>query len=127
MAEDVVGGSLLDAGAGLLGMRRWVTYKRGDDFCRFQVTFSRSSLQVDDQEGGVRVVRTDGDILFHSSLLVLGTAPTAPQRGDRVEVDFGAETVAFEVLAPGSEDVYRYTDAGQTRYRVHLKKVGTVT
>ena len=102
-----------------------VLYKRGDDWCEFDATLGRTPFVVEDQNGGTRVVWTDADILFQASLLVLGSSePVLPQRGDRVNIDFGTQTVVHEVLAPGSTPEWSYSDQGRTRLRVHLKRIG---
>lgn len=49
----------------------------------------------------------------------------APAKGDRITEVINGETVTFEVLPTLGEPEQRYTDATQTAYRVHTKRVAT--
>jgi len=105
---------------------RSVTYRRGGDSVVLSATLGGRLLSVLDAQGNVKVERTDCDFVFAAADLVLAGVPTTPQRGDLIDVLYGAVTRRFEVTAPGREPVWRYADAHEYLVRVHAKYVGTV-
>jgi hypothetical protein len=48
-----------------------------------------------------------------------------PQRGDRIRETDGATTYVYEVLAPGDEPHWHYSDAYRQTLRIHTKQVDT--
>ncbi len=69
---------------------------------------------------GAQVVWGERDYLIPVGSLVLGGAATLPARGDRI-TEAGVGT--FEVVAPGNEPFWRYSDQTRTVFRVHVKRV----
>lgn len=115
---------LADAAAWLAGKlrdhaSREVVYRRGTDAASVQAVVGRTLLKLDDGYGGVRMEWTDRDFLIPAEMLVLGGAAALPQRGDRIEDD-GAE---YEVLAPGQEPEWRWSDPRHRLLRIHTKRV----
>jgi hypothetical protein len=104
---------------------RPVVYRRGADEVAVQATIGRTLLKLDDGYGGVRMEWTDRDFLIHAADLVLGGVPTLPQRGDQIRETQGAKTFIYEVMAPGQEPPWRWSDVYRKVLRIHTKQVGT--
>lgn len=65
------------------------------------------------------VIWGDRDYLIPAADLVLGGLAVEPARGDRITEG----SLVFEVIAPGGEPAWRWSDPQRTRYRVHCKQV----
>ncbi len=48
-----------------------------------------------------------------------------PVRGDRVKDGLNGQVEIFEVMAPGGEAHFRYSDSYRKVFRIHVKHVGT--
>jgi hypothetical protein len=103
---------------------RSVIYRRGGDEVTVQATIGRTLLKLDDGYGGVRMEWTDRDFLIHAADLVLGGNPVLPQRGDLVRETQGTTTFVYEVMAPGKEPAWRWSDVYRKMLRIHSKQVG---
>jgi hypothetical protein len=104
---------------------RPVIYRRGVQQVAVQATVGRTLLKLDDGYGGVRMEWTDRDFLIHAADLVLGGSPTLPERGDVIRETQGAKTFIYEVMAPGKESPWRWSDVFRKVLRIHTKQVGT--
>jgi len=103
---------------------RPVAYRRGADEVPVQATIGRTLLKLDDGYGGVRMEWTDRDFLIHAADLVLGGNATLPERGDVIRETQGGRTFVYEVMAPGKEPAWRWSDVFRKVLRVHAKQVG---
>jgi hypothetical protein len=103
---------------------RSVAYRRGADEVLVQATIGRTLLKLDDGYGGVRMEWTDRDFLIHAADLVLGDSPTLPERGDVIRETQGGKVFVYEVMAPGKEPAWRWSDVFRKVLRVHAKQVG---
>ena len=63
------------------------------------------------------------DFLILTADLVLAGAATLPQRGDRIKETSGDKVYVYEVLAPGKEPHYRFSDPYRKTLRIHSKQV----
>lgn len=80
----------------------------------------RTVFRQDQQQGnGASVVFGDRDYIVPVSELA-----ALPKRGDRIAEVIGGVTLLFEVVAPGNEPPWRYSDPARSMYRLHCKKVG---
>ena len=105
-------------------MTRSVVYERGDSNVEVPATIGRTLFEVDDGLGVL--VRTESrDYLILAEHLVLDGQPTLPQRGDRVRETEAGQTVVYEVMAPGKEPPWRYSDPYRKTLRIHTKQVDT--
>jgi hypothetical protein len=104
---------------------RQVVYRRSAQQVTVQATVGRTLLKLDDGYGGVRMEWTDRDFLIHAADLVLGGMPTLPERGDVIRETQGTKTVIYEVMAPGKEPPWRWSDVVRKVLRIHTKQVGT--
>lgn len=57
--------------------------------------------------------------------LVLGGATALPKAGDRVRETDGGKVFVYEVMAPGNEPAWRYSDPYRRALRIHTKHVAT--
>ena len=103
---------------------RSVAYRRGTEEVTLQATIGRTLLKLDDGYGGVRMEWTDRDFLIHAADLVLAGNPTLPERGDRIRETQGGKVFVYEVMAPGKEPAWRWSDVFRKVLRVHAKQVG---
>jgi len=123
-------GDLLDDGLAWLAEQlkahasRTVVYRRGANEVTVQATVGRTLLKLDDGYGGVRMEWTDRDFVIAADDLVLGGEKTLPQRGDQVRETVDGQTLVYEVLAPGSEPEWRWSDPHRRLLRIHTKQVG---
>ena len=103
---------------------RPVVYRRGAVEVAVQATVGRTLLKLDDGYGGVRMEWTDRDFLIHAADLVLGAATVLPERGDTIRETQGDKTLVYEVMAPGKEPAWRWSDVYRKMLRIHSKQVG---
>ena len=66
-----------------------------------------------------RVEWGDRDYLILVADLTFGE----PVEGDRITEEINGDELTFEVVSPGGEPAWRYSDPHRTRYRVHCKQV----
>jgi len=102
---------------------RSVVYRRGTDEVTVQAIIGRTVLKLDDGYGGVRIVWTDRDFLIAAEDLVLAGRRILPQRGDEIRETSNGRTVVYEVLAPGREPEWRWSDPYQKILRIHTKRI----
>ncbi|MBE3123763.1 MAG: hypothetical protein IMZ65_03080, partial [Planctomycetes bacterium] len=50
---------------------------------------------------------------------------TLPERGDRIREPQDGKTFVYEVMAPGKEPHYRFSDLYRRTLRIHTKQVAT--
>ncbi len=103
---------------------RPVVYRRGADEVTVEAIVGRTLLKLDDGYGGVRMEWTDRDFLIAAEDLILGGQRTLPQRGDQIREPQDGKIVVYEVLAPGSEPEWRWSDPHRKLLRIHTKQVG---
>ena len=103
-----------------------VTYQRGNDTVVVSASIGRTIFDVDNGFGVVERTETR-DFLVLTDDLVLGGAGTLPERGDRVRETQGTTTFVYEVMAPGKEPHWRYSDPYRKSLRIHTKHVSTET
>ena len=103
---------------------RAVTYTRSTDCVDLQATIGRTRFATEDSAGVLHTTESR-DFLFAAVDLVLGGETTTPRAGDRIREAIGEQVHTFLVTAPAGEPVYRYSDRGRTRIRVHAKHVAT--
>lgn len=103
---------------------RPVVYRRGADEVTVQAIIGRTLLKLADDYGGVRMEWTDRDFLIAAEDLILGGQRTLPKRGDRILETDGSQTRMYEVLAPGNEPEWRWSDPHRKLLRIHTKSIG---
>jgi hypothetical protein len=101
---------------------RLVTYKRGAETIVVSATIGRTVFEIDDGVG-VSTQYEARDFLILAQELVLGGEKTLPQRRDRIQETVGDQSIEYEVLAPGKEPCWRYSDPFRKTLRIHTKQV----
>jgi len=107
-------------------MTRSVSYTRGSSTIEVQATIGRTEFEQADDFGIVHKVESR-DYLIRTADLVLDGQPTLPKRGDQIRETDGSTTVVYEVLSPGDEPVFRYSDPYRKALRIHTKHIATET
>ena len=123
---------LLDrASAWLDGMRvkhasRLVLYQRGAASVSISAGIGRTTFQIDNGSGVIETFESR-DFLILTSDLVLGGLTTLPKVGDRIREPGGGDSTSYiyEVLAPGTEPAFRFSDPYRRTLRIHTKQIGT--
>jgi len=115
------------ASAWLDGMRkahlsRYVTYQRGEELIYVPATVGRTVFEVADAYGVVEHSESR-DFLIAAADLFFGGAVTLPERGDRIRETQDGKVYVYEVMAPGKEPEWRWSDGYRRTLRIHTKQV----
>jgi hypothetical protein len=120
---------LLEQGAAWLDrqrsrhLTRTVTYLRGTERVDLPATIGQTTFVQADEYGAIR--RSESrDYLISTADLVLAGAAAQPKAGDRIRETVGEQVFLYEVLAPGGEPPWRYSDPHRRTLRIHTKFVG---
>ena len=105
-------------------MTRSVLYGRGTSSVEVSATIGRTQFDVDDGYGVLERIESR-DYLILTGDLVLDGEVTLPERGDRIRETAGTQTFVYEVMAPGKEPAWRYSDPYRQTLRIHTKQVDT--
>jgi len=103
-----------------------VTYQRGVNQVQVQAVIGRTLMKLDDGYGGVHMEWTDRDFLIAPAELILAGLPILPERGDLIRETENGITFLYEVMAPGNEPPWRWSDPHRQLLRIHTKQIGTV-
>lgn len=123
-------GDLLEQGSAFLEdqrhrhMSRNVNYKRGTDGVDLQATVGKTVFEQADANGLIQRLEAR-DFLIRAQDLVLAGQTTLPRAGDQVRETQGTTTHVYEVMAPGGEPPFRYSDPFRRTLRVHTKHIAT--
>lgn len=105
-------------------MTRAVVYRRSTDEVEISATIGRTVFEQADDRGLVSRVESR-DFLVRSEDLILVGTQALPKAGDLVREPQGGRTFVYEVMAPGGEPPFRYSDPYRRTLRIHTKHVGT--
>ena len=105
-------------------LSKTVSYTRGEDSVEVQATIGRTVFEVDDGMGILEKIESRDFLILAADLVLAGEA-TLPQRGDRIKEASGDNVYIYEVLAPGKEPHYRFSDLYRKTLRIHTKHVDT--
>ena len=100
---------------------RSVVFRRGASHVAVAATLGRKDFEADTLAG--RVYFRANDFLIPAASLVLDGQAVLPERGDRIEVAFGASAIVFEVLAHDGVPPWEYADPHQHMLRIHTKRI----
>ena len=87
-------------------------------------TVGKTVFQIDNGYG-VRERIEVRDYLIAASEMVLSGNLILPKRGDRIRETSGTTVLLYEVMAPGKEPEFRFSDLYRYSFRIHTKLVGT--
>ena len=119
---------LLEQGAAWLDeqrhqhLTRTVTYERGVSSVDVQATIGQTVFRLNDDYGAT-IREVSRDYLIRTADLVLDGEVTLPHRGDRVREEVSGIVYVHEVMAPGGEPEWRYSDPHRNTVRVHTKQI----
>ncbi|MCL2647570.1 MAG: hypothetical protein FWD61_11285 [Phycisphaerales bacterium] len=106
-------------------MTQSVVYQRGDDSVEVPATLGTTVFNIDD--GGGALLRIEArDYLIRASDLMIGETPILPKRGDRIRETSGSgveQVYVYEVVGPGDEPCWRWSDGYRQTLRIHTKQV----
>lgn len=104
---------------------RTVTYKRGSKFILpdISATVGQTALRIGDEYGGTKVEWTDRDFLIAAEELLVNSQQMYPERGDQIVEVSDGQSYTYEVMAPGPEQVWRWSDPYRTIMRIHTKEI----
>lgn len=103
-------------------LSRSVVYQRGNQTVEVLATVGQTIFRLDDGVGGV--LRTESrDYLIRTAHLILTGTPALPQRGDQIHEMQDGNVYVYEVIAPGDEPHYRFSDPYRRTLRIHTKQI----
>ena len=102
---------------------RNVLYVRGAQSVTVLATIGKTVFEVDSGHGLLERIESR-DYLLLTEDLVLAGSRVLPQRGDLVRETEDGTTYVYEVMAPGNEPDWRYSDPYRKTLRIHTKAVG---
>jgi hypothetical protein len=101
---------------------RLAAYVRGTDSVEIAVTVGRTVFSID--KGGGAMERVEArDYLVTASALILDGAAILPKAGDRILEADGDKAYVHEVMAPGNEPCWRWSDPYRKTLRIHTKQI----
>ena len=101
-----------------------VIYVRGVDQVPIKATIGKTEFEIDDGSGVIQRIQSR-DFLVHAADLQIGGSETLPQAGDKIRESQGSSAFVYEVMAPGDEPHYRFSDPFRKLLRIHTKHVAT--
>lgn len=104
---------------------RIVTYQRGLASIDVSATVGRTIFEVVGASGVAEKIESR-DYLLLAADLIIDDERTLPNRGDRIRETVGSTSFLYEVMAPGREPHFRYSDPYRKTLRIHTKHVDTV-
>jgi hypothetical protein len=109
----------------LAGMRekhvgRPVSYSREGESVSLMATVGRTAFEIEDSSGGLTQF-VSRDFIFTASALVLGGIVTEPLPDDIIH----ESGLTYQVMAPGREQCWRYSDQYRVSIRVHTKQIAS--
>jgi len=101
-----------------------VTYSHGGFSVEVEATIGTTRFDVETEGVGVQTLQSR-DFLIFAADLVLEGVEVPPARGAQIRETVGSKTFVFEVMAPGQEPPWRYSDSFRKTLRIHTKHVDT--
>lgn len=92
-----------------------VSYRQGDTTAQLDATIGRTIFRLTAPMAGVERIESR-DYLFSADEFPF----PEPKRGDRITEN----GFIYEVMAPGGEPAWRWSDPDRLAYRIHTKHVG---
>ena len=100
---------------------RQVIYARGAQTKEVPALVGKTVFKVDKGYGLFERVEARDFLIEAADLEEFGE----PERGDRVMDTLNGKVELFEVMSPGGEPHFRYSDPYRKVFRIHTKHVGT--
>ena len=117
------------ASSWLEGMRerhasRSVEYSRDGATVAVPATIGRTVFEIAREYGPLEKTESR-DFLIAAVALVLNGEPILPAGGDRISERIGDQLLVYEVMAPGNEPEWRWSDPYRRTLRIHTKLIAT--
>jgi hypothetical protein len=108
-----------------------VVYQRGtSDTVEALATIGTTVFRLDDGTGATIHVESRDYLILVADLVLVGM-PIEPKRGDQIRETAlpgpGGQTLVYEVIGPGDEPCWRWSDPYRTTRRIHTKQIDTET
>jgi len=103
-----------------------ITYVRGGESVLLRATVGKTVFQTQNAHGILETTESR-DFLVRTRDLVLGGSQTFPHRGDRIREERDGTVYVYEVMAPGREPHYRFSDPYRYTLRIHTKQIDVET
>lgn len=100
-----------------------VTYCRNAASVDVAATIGKTVFEVS-REYGVFEKYISRDYIIAVEALILEGEPILPVRGDQIRETRDGKTYVYEVMAPGNEPCWRWSDSYRRSLRIHTKQVG---
>lgn len=100
-----------------------VVYCRDAANVEVAATIGKTVFEVS-REYGVFEKYISRDYIIAAGELILNEDPILPVRGDQIRETQGGKTYVYEVMAPGNEPCWRWSDSYRRSLRIHTKQVG---
>ena len=120
---------LLDAGLAWLDRQRErfltrpVVYRRGGQEAEVPATIGRTVFRLETGMGAIERIEARDYLIGVEHL----TSFDQPRSGDRIVEDRDGQRHTVEVMAPGGEPAWRWSDPDRRVYRIHTKHLMTET
>lgn len=98
-------------------LTRNVRYRRGSLVALLRATVGRTVFRLDVGMGATERIEARDYLISARSFAGFGL----PERGDRISEDADGMRHTYEVLAPGGEPPWRWSDPHQRCLRIHTK------
>ena len=102
-------------------MTQSVVYQRGEDSVEVPATIGTTVFNVDDGDGALLKFEARDYLILAADLLLDGNA-ILPKRGDCIRETSGSQVFTYEVMAPGDEPCWRWSDGYRQTLRIHTKQ-----
>jgi hypothetical protein len=98
-----------------------VLYRRGTQEVQVTATVGRTIFKLQTGIGAVEHVEARDYLISAALLTTFGT----PKPGDRIIEERDGQRFTAEVMAPGGEPAWRWSDSGRLTFRIHTKHLTT--
>jgi hypothetical protein len=105
-------------------MSESVVYIRGNDSVTVTASIGKTIFRTENSFGFIEHYEGRDYFVLAADLLIDGS-PVEPEAGDKVQETDGPVVRTYEVMAPGGEPCWRWSDEFNKTLRIHAKHVGT--
>jgi hypothetical protein len=103
-------------------LAKTVTYCRSQAEVEVLATVGRTTFEIESSTGVAERFEAR-DFIITAADLVLDGVVVLPERGDRIKETVGGQTLVYEVVGPGQEPCWRWSDPYRLAFRIHTKQV----
>ncbi len=124
MADLLTRGSELIDRTRRAHLSRTVVYRRGADSVEIEATVGSTAFDRTDEYGVIHRIESRDYLVSAADLVLAGQAVT-PKAGDRITETGDTRVHEYEVMSPGDEPAWLYSDPQRRTLRIHTKFVRT--